>query len=310
MENQAERTLQKVLLFLEMGNLEEATKALRKHIENNLESRELIFTSECCLFWKSQIERLSEIESPFERGETLLSEWRLFLNSIIRQHEKVYEPTFRAVCHGIFSLALQNYTQLLDEQDPILRSELLRKIGLCYKKLGEFDNALQCLAEANMQRQQQAAVIADLADCYALCGDDKAAKVLFREAFFIDCKQVDLDFLDSELIKSLISRIEEKGISGELLNAWIPIYGTLWGVFTIRRPLKSNEVIKLRKEIYALENEMKLPVRGKEFQTPRLLNMYFRLIDHCQERNDRELLNETLLKIKILDAAVYNQYVR
>ena len=38
--------------------------------------------------------------------------------------------------------------------------------------------------------------------------------------------------------------------------------------------------------------------------------MYFWLIDYCQAQNDSKLINETLLKIKILDTTVYNLYVK
>ena len=67
--------------------------------------------------------------------------------------------------------------QVIDEKDTTHKSEIYRKIGLCYKKLGSFENARQCLAEANKLLPNQAPVLADLADCYALCGEDKGAKV-------------------------------------------------------------------------------------------------------------------------------------
>ena len=35
------------------------------------------------------------------------------------------------------------------------------------------------------------------------------------------------------------------------------LYGVLWGIFNIKRELRSQEVGKLRQDIYALENEQK-----------------------------------------------------
>ena len=119
-----------------------------------------------------------------------------------------------------------------------------------------------------------------------------------------------LVFLDSELIRCLIEKTAEKGYSGELLNAWIPVYGVLWGVFNMKRNMKSQEIGRLKQEIYALENEQKDPSRATEILTPRLINMYFWLIDYCQAQNDSKLINETLLKIKIIDTTVYNLYVK
>lgn len=309
MEKQTEQGLKEALSYLEAGNPIQAKKVLDNSLIYELDSKELIFTGRCCLFWRDIVLQLADLSNPFERGETLLTEWKNFLASFSQQ-DYVYEPAIYASCRGTFSLALQSFSRLLDEPEPNQRSEILRKVGLCYKKLGEFDNAKTCLTEANQLQKGQAAVISELADCYALCGDDKAAKVLFREAFYIDFKKIELDFLDSELIKRLIAKTREKGYSGDILKAWIPVYGVLWGVFNVKRSMKTKEVTQLRHEIYALENEEKDPSRFTPFHTPRLLNLYFWLIDYCQTVSDDKMINEVLLKIKILDTAVYNLYVK
>jgi hypothetical protein len=42
---------------------------------------------------------------------------------------------------------------------------------------------------------------------------------------------------------------------------------------------------------------------------PRLLNRYFWLIDHCEHTRDTSgLMDETMLKIKLIDPVVYEQY--
>lgn len=309
MEKLAETGLKEALSYLENGNPIQAREILEHSLVHELDSRELIFTGKCCIFWQDAVLALQDISSPFEQGETILSEWKNFL-SAFKQQQEVFEPAVYASCRGAFSLALQSFSRLLDEQEPIQRAEILRKVGLCYKKLGEFDNAKMCLSEANQLQPGQAAVIADLADCYALCGEDKASKVLFREAFYIDFKKVDIDFLDSQLIGRLIEKTEQKGYFGDCLKAWIPVYGVLWGVFNVKRSMKSREVSRLRQEIYALENEQKDPSRATPYHTPRLLNLYFWLVDYCQSVQDDKLINEILLKIKILDTSIYNLYVK
>lgn len=59
-----------------------------------------------------------------------------------------------------------------------------------------------------------------------------------------------------------------------------------------------------------MENEHKDPSRSTSLQVPRLIYKYFWLIDYCQSINDTQLINEILLKIKILDTDVYNHYVK
>lgn len=304
-----DKELKDAFPFLEAGNPVEANKIILKAFERNWNSPELVFTATCCNHWIDHLSRILVLESPMERGEALLADWKDYLYGL-KNEKFVHQPAVFACCRGIFNLALQNFNRLCDEKNPVQKADVLRKTGLCYKKLGEFDNAKMCLSEANSLHGGQAAVLADLADCYALCGDDKSAKVLFREAFFIDSKKVDLEFLDSQLIRCLIEKTEEKGFSGEALNAWVPVYGVLWGVFTIKRAMRPQEVGKLKQEIYAMETEYKDPSRASELLIPRLINKYFWLIDYCQKINDSQTITEVLLKIKILDADIHKMYVR
>lgn len=309
MNIQTEKGLKEALAFMEAGNFSQARKIIQSTFEYSLDSQEVIITSNYCNKWIDAVNRLPDLRDESERGESLLTEWKNFLD-YLRTQEETYQPAYYATCRGIFSLALQNFSRLLDERSPVQKAEILRKTGLCYKKLGEFENAKMCLSEANSLHGGRADVLADLADCYALCGEDKAAKVLFREAFFIDFKNVQLEFLDSELIKCLVEKTEKKGFSGEELNAWIPVYGVLWGVFTIKRTMRPQEVGKLQQEIYAMENEQKDPSRASRLLVPRLIYKYFWLIDYCQTVNDSQMINEILLKMKILDTNVYNMYVK
>jgi hypothetical protein len=150
-----------------------------------------------------------------------------------------------------------------------------------------------------------------MADCYALCGEEKTAKLLFREAFYIDAQKIDIDFLESELIIRLISRVEENNYSEDVLKEWIPVYGVLLGIFNIRRELRGQEVGKLKQEIYAKENENKNPINDSKILIPKLINMYFWLIDHyVQTKDSGRKINEILLKIKIIDRDIYDLYIK
>ena len=148
-----------------------------------------------------------------------------------------------------------------------------------------------------------------MADCYALCGQEKTAKVLFREAFFIEPQKVDNSFLESELFCRLAERTAQAGYSGQALQEWIPVYGVLYGVFNIKRELRALEAGKLKQAVFALENELKESDKEPELLVPRLINRYFWLIDHYMTTNgDRARINEILLKIKLLDGSIYDMY--
>ena len=167
------------------------------------------------------------------------------------------------------------------------------------------------MSEANKIYPGLSEVIAELADCLALCGEDKYAKLFFREAFFIGPENIDLDFLDSELIKCLISKTKEKGFTGKVLHYWIPVFGVLSGVLNIKRELTSVEVARLKKDIYAMEMEYKDPACNSEVIVPKLLNNYFWLMDHYElSRENPAKINEMLIKIKVLDSSVYDAYIK
>lgn len=186
---------------------------------------------------------------------------------------------------------------------------MYKRTGICYKKLGDFENARMCLIEANNAHEGLSSVLAEMADCYSLCGDDRLGKVLFREAFFRNPEFIDIDFLDSQLIKYLIQKVQEKGFNGKTLLYWIPVYGVIEGVFNIKRDLSSLEVAKLAKNIYQMENEYKEPYCNTEILVPKLLNSYFWLIDHYVLTHENvSKINEILLKIKILDSKIYEAY--
>ena len=310
MDIQTEAELKVALGFLKQGNPLEAQKIISSLFEQDLESTELIYTNKCCIFWGDSIKRLKSIEDNIERSESILQEWKDFQNYISRE-TKPYEPAQYAVQEGFFKNALEEYKKMLEEKDPLQKAEIYKNTGICYKKLGDFENARTFLTEANNIYPNQSSVLAELADCYSLCGEDKFGKVLYREAFFADPDSIDLDFLDSELIKCLIEKTKSKGYSGKALQYWIPVYGVLCGVFNIKRELTSQEVARLKKDLYAMENEIKDPSCNSEILVPRMLNCYFWLMDHYDlAKENQAKINEVLLRIKLLDSAVYEMYVK
>ena len=305
MDFQTEAELKVALGFLKQGNPLEAQKIISSLFEHDLDSGELVYTNKCCIFWIDSINRLKGIDDSFERSESILLEWKNFQTYISRESNP-YEPALFAVQQGFFGNALEEYKKMLDEKDPLQKAEIYKNTGICYKKLGDFENARTFLTEANNIYPNLSSVLAELADCYSLCGEDKFGKVLYREAFYADPDSIDLDFLDSELIKCLIEKTKSKGYSGKALQYWIPVYGVLCGVFNIKRELTSQEVARLKKDLYAMENEIKDPSCNSEILVPRMLNCYFWLMDHYYlAKENQAKINEVLLRIKLLDSAVY-----
>ncbi len=164
------------------------------------------------------------------------------------------------------------------------------------------------MEKANRGKPEDAAVLAELADCYAMVNRTREAKAFFREAFFIDPQAVDLGMMESTLIRRLADKVRELGRSGPEVNEWIPVYGTVYGVFTVKREMKPLELGKLKQSIFRLQKEIEIEPRARGL-VPRLINRYFWLIDHCLSAGEgREKVEEILGKIRELDPRVYQEY--
>ncbi|MCR4627122.1 MAG: tetratricopeptide repeat protein [Treponema sp.] len=306
---QMSENLTKAYGFLKAGKPEQAKQLLQTEAETALDSKDILFALNCCHFMINSLRQIESAEDFFERGEIIINEWKSFENTASRGN--MPQPILYSARSGFFTLALENYSKMANEQDPRQRSEICRKVGLCYKKFGEYETSKNCLIEANELFPGSAPILAELADCFALCGEERKAKVLFREAFFLDPQKIDFSFLDSELICCLIRKVSDKGFTGAALQEWVPVYGVLFGIFSVKRELRSQEVGRLKQDIYAKENESKDPSSDSSVLTPRLINLYFWLIDHYVLTGAEQVkINQILLKIKILDPAIYSLFVK
>ncbi|MBQ0039010.1 MAG: hypothetical protein KBS64_01105 [Treponema sp.] len=309
MSIQSDKALEEALKLIESCNFSTPLVQLKEILAGELEDKRLVFAIRCCGFWTNFDGALENL-SYFDQGEWILGQWKKF-QVILELAGPDCDKIVYSFKKGIFSKALEVYSKANDEKDPKFKSEILRKTGLCYKKLGSYEMALKFLSEANAMVPGQAQLIAEMADCYAFYGENKNAKMLFKEAFYMDASKIDLTFLDSPLIKVLVEKVEDAGYSGPALLEWIPVYGVIYGIFNVKRPLRSQEVLRLKQDIYTREGEMKDPTSNKELLKPYLINLYFWLIDYyVLEKDSVARINEVLLKLKLLDADIHELYVK
>lgn len=309
MSIQSDKALDEALKFIESCNFTTPLAQLKKILVGELHDKRLVYAIRCCDFWSKYDDSIAGT-SHFEHGEWLMSQWKQF-QPILELAGQDCEKIVYSFKKGIFSRALEVYSRANDEKDPKLKAEILRKIGLCYKKLGSYEMALNFLTESNGIVGGQARILAEMADCYAFFGETKNAKMLFREAFYMDAQKIELFFLDSPLIRVLVEKVEDAGYSGAALLEWIPVYGVLLGMFNVKRPLRSQEVLRLKQEIYSREGEIKDPANNRELLKPHLINLYFWLIDYYVLAKDSvSKINEVMLKLKLLDPKIHELYVK
>lgn len=288
--------------------LQPAAEQFEKALQLDFDHPELLLALKCEAWWQDSLLKATKRPEPFDAGEFLLGQWKAFRLFLAGQQDHK-ERTSLAFKQMAFGKALEYFQQLLQEgetADP----DVSYKIGCCHKGIGNYESAVQFIEEANRQRKDDPCFLAELADIYALVNETRASKALFREAFFINPQRIDLELLESGVIARLQEKILENGKTGHETVEWVPVYAEVGGVFSVKRELKPIEVSRLKNNIYELETELNNDGSRRAVLVPRLINKYFWLIDHyIDAKEEKAKIDEVLLKIKLLDAAIYKLYI-
>ena len=260
-------------------------------------------------FWRERQVSVNNFQSNLEKCDYLLQQWAQF-QVFIERVQLLDDEVFYAFRQLVFGQAL-NFLAAYNNEAGSKDAEVLYRVGVCLKGIGNHDAARRFLEEANSIRRDNPAIMADLADAYALVEESNLAKVLFREAFFINAQAVHLETLESEMMVRLIKAVRREGYQGAVLSEWLPVHGSLLGVLNIKRELRAIEHGKLRQEIYYLEREYQEGLGQRETLVPRLINRYFWLLDHYQHNAaEHKQVQETLLKIRSLAPRIYELYTK
>lgn len=280
--------------------------------EQDLEAKHALKSVE---WWLVNLSRIETVRDPYDRGEFILSKLRKyysFLQTLPEAQVENFELCQYLIRRFVFSAALRCFRDLLgdgaNQHDP----GLLLLVGRCYKGVGIYEEALRYIEQAARFRREDGETLAELADVNALLGETGKAKALFREAFFISPEKVNLQMMESELIIRLRDKLaREKGYAEEELREWMPVYGKLWGVFSIQRELRPVEFGRLKQSIHTMETESRGNPGRASVLRPRLINRYFWLIDYYDNRKEDVLLREeVLMKIRVTDPEIYQRYVQ
>ena len=322
----AEECIRKAYESLKDGKAGLAQGFLRRALEIDYEHPIVLLALKCLNWWLEKIKRLDDFNDPYERGGFILSQWKsyyIFLERIDAasfQKEallpaeaglpaEAYDSCQYAIKRFVYSMALSFFQDLLGDGGNQQDSALLLQTGRCCKGAGNWEDAHKYLEQAARFKRDDSVILSELADVCALMGDEKTAKLLFREAFFLDPQGIDLLGLESEMIVQLLDKVRDLGYAGPELAEWIPVWGCIWGIFSVKRELKPVELGRLKQSILSLENEFRSKSSNDPQIKPRLLNRYFWLVDHCEMNRDISgLMDETMLKIKFIDPAVYEHY--
>jgi tetratricopeptide (TPR) repeat protein len=308
MSNSVERLIQEAYDSLKASNAASASAALDEALKIDYEHPEVVYALKCLNWWMDRMKQIAGIENPVERGGRILALWKPFYTFLDRIGTP-YNACLYALRRFVYAAALQAFQEAAEDEQNRKDPDLLLQIGRCYKGCGNYELSLACLEQAARAKRDDAETLSELADVNALLEETRYAKVLFREAFFIDPQAVDLRFMESEMIIRLRDKVRSMGYNEMESPEWIPVFGNLFGVFSVKRELKQIELGRLKQAIFSLENDIKNRPENSIFSKPRLINRYFWLIDHYENvREDPALIEETMLKIRVIDPAIYELY--
>jgi tetratricopeptide (TPR) repeat protein len=304
----SQELLRKAYSHLKDRDAASAQAILEEAQQIYFEDEEVNFALKCVKWWLGQIKKLNDFQEAYDKGGFILSQWKPFHSFLERIGSAAFEPCLYAVRRFVFSSALEYFQDVLGEGENQHEPVLLLQVGQCYKGIGNYDLALRYLQQAVRFRREDGKTLAELADINALLDEARAAKALFREAFFVDPQGVELPNMESEMIVRLRDRVASLGFSEPELSEWIPVYGAIFGVFSVRRALTPLELGRIRQSVFSLESEIRSGPDNAQILRPRLINRYLWLIDHYENiREDPALIEETMLKIKIIDPGIFER---
>lgn len=300
---------EQALTALRSRKLDEARSWLDQALSINFEDKLTMNLLKGIGFWEDRFGKLNNCVSDFDRANAVISYWKSFQQFLDRNKIDDEQSLFSfRTC--IFNTAL-SYLQSYNNAEGSRNPDILWRVGLCNKLLGNFDASRKFLEAAWRLDPENPVILAELADIHALLENDELGKLLFREAFFLDPKAIMLDTLESALIRGVIQNVQNQGLPAAQVPYWIPIFGILGGVFTITRELKPLEYGKLKQGIYAIEREYQEPKADKAILLPTLLNKYFWLLDHAVgSQQPKHVISDILLKIESLHPVIYKLYTR
>ncbi|MDR0730962.1 MAG: hypothetical protein LBF63_04780 [Treponema sp.] len=301
--------IQKAYNKLGAVDSEGALETFNEALKIDFDHPEVKYGLKCLIWWLDHIKRADDYREAYNKGAFIISQWKPYY-SFVDRFDRHFDSCQIVIRRYVFSVALEYFSGVLGDGVNEYNPDLLLLVGRCYKGVGNYGEALKYLEQAVRFKRDDAETLSELADVNALVSENRAAKALFREAFFADPQEIDLRSMESELIIRLRDRVKEMGYKGPELAEWIPVYGRLFRVFSVRRELKQSEVSRLRQSIFELENEINCSSENLLLK-PRLINRYFWLIDHYENTHDDPgVVEDTMRKIKLIDKSIYNWYIR
>ena len=197
---------------LRVGAFGDAAKLLECALELDVEYEGITATLKSVRFWGERRRRLEDLEEC-DRAAYLLDQWAA-LRGFAARIEDLPERCYQDIKFRVHAMAVEylradgaEHSRIAGDdryRRPRPETRRLLRLGHAYKAMGDFVNAITNLEQASKLDGDWAPLLAELADCYSLIGENRAAQVFFREAFYLGAAEIPLD--RDALLPGLLNR--------------------------------------------------------------------------------------------------------
>lgn len=274
--------------MIEEGNFRKASDLLNRLLTQEPSYPGLAAGYRTARFWENRQGELEKKQDGKEKADFLMKQWVVF-EKYAAEKEIEKARAYEAVMKYVFFHAAEHYRHAFQNlEDAGGDFDLLLNLGDCFLRLQEYRKTIDTLEYARNSYKSSARLLAILAEAWYHQDDIPRSLLYFKEAFFIEPSEIDLNLLSAKPIHEILALMEADGREFHDRREWIPIYGYVHDIFFVRAKLNRHQVEHIGNEIYNLElNFQKLnkEQRASTNVLPRLINKYLWMMDYYEFQN-------------------------
>ena len=217
-----------------------------------------------------------------------MKQWDVF-TEYVESKKMTASSAYKAAMRHVFFMASDHYKHaFMEQQDTSNNFIFLLNLGDCFLRLEEYQFAIDTLEFAKNSYKSNARLLAILGEAYFHIDDIPKSLLYFREAFYVDPSEVDLDLIKAKPVRDLVEIIKRGRSDYKNINEWIPVYGFLHDIFYVKRNINTHQADVIQNDLYNLEvNYQKMSRDQLENSNvvPRLINKYLWMLDYYELQN-------------------------
>lgn len=303
--------INEVYQLIEHGDFSGAVALLDRLMELNPDYPGLIESYRASRFWKNREKDLKSLDDGKDTAEFLMAQWNIF-HEYAEQKQMTASTAYRVAMRYVFFKASDHYKYAFrEQQDTSNNFNFLLNLGDCFLRLEEYQSAVDTLEYAKNSYRSSARLLAILGEAYFHLGDVPRSLLHFREAFFVDPAEIDLDIIRAKPLVELVEtvRAERPGVAAA---EWVPVYGFIKDIFYVKRNINVHQLEGIKKDVYNLEltyQKMTADQLQSSSILPRLLNKYLWLLDYYEFQNyNFENIAQIRERLITLDRELFQQF--